>query len=130
MGQKYLIDSNIIIYFMNNELPQSSLPKIRMILKESFVVSTISNVETLGWYNITEQEQTKLAAFLSNATVIYIDKLIEKKAIDIRQNKKMKLGDSIIASTALVNNLTIVTRNESDFYGLGLIIYNPFDTEK
>ena len=38
----------------------------------------------------------------------------------------MKLGDSIIASTALVNNLTIVTRNESDFYGLGLTIYNPF----
>ena len=126
MGQKYLIDSNIIIYFMNNELPQNSLPKIRMILKESFVVSTISNVETLGWYNITEQEQTKLAAFLSNATVIYIDKLIEQQAIDIRQNKKMKLGDSIIASTALVNNLTIVTRNESDFYGLGLTIYNPF----
>ena len=69
MGQKYLIDSNIIIYFMNNELPQNSLPKIRMILKESFVVSTISNVETLGWYNITKQEQDKLAAFLSNATV-------------------------------------------------------------
>lgn len=130
MGQKYLIDSNIIIYFMNNELPQNSLPKIRMILKESFVVSTITNVETLGWYNITENEQAKLAAFLSNATVIYIDKLIEKKAIDIRQGKKMKLGDSIIASTALVNNLTIVTRNESDFYGLGLTIYNPFSTKE
>ena len=129
MGQKYLIDSNIIIYFMNNELPQNSLPKIRMILKESFVVSTISNVETLGWYNITKQEQDKLAAFLSNASVIYIDKLIEQQAINIRQNKKMKLGDSIIAATALVHNLTIVTRNESDFYGLGLIIYNPFETK-
>ena len=129
MGKKYLIDRNIIIYFMNNELPQNSLPKIRMILKESFVVSTITNVETLGWYNITENEQIKLAAFLSNATVIYIDKLIEKKAIDIRQNKKMKLGDSIIASTALVNNLTIVTHNESDFYGLGLTIYNPFSAK-
>lgn len=129
MGQKYLIDSNIIIYFMNNELPQNSLPKIRMILKENFIVSTISNVETLGWYNITEQEQAKLATFLSNATVIYIDKLIEQKAIDIRQHKKMKLGDSIIAATALVNNLTIITRNESDFYGLGLTIYNPFDAK-
>lgn len=129
MGQKYLIDSNNIIYFMNNELPQNSLPKIRMILKENFIVSTISNVETLGWYNITEQEQAKLATFLSNATVIYIDKLIEQKAIDIRQHKKMKLGDSIIAATALVNNLTIITRNESDFYGLGLTIYNPFDAK-
>ena len=64
-----------------------------------------------------------------SAFLIYIDKLIEQKAINIRQHKKMKLGDSIIAATALVNNLTIVTRNESDFYGLGLTIYNPFDTK-
>lgn len=129
MGHKYLIDSNVIIYFVNNELPQKSLPKIKMILRESFIISTISNIETLGWYNISEKEQAKLATFLTNATVIYIDKLIEQKAIEMRQQKKMKLGDSIIAATALVNNLTIVTRNESDFYGLGLIIYNRFDTK-
>ncbi len=129
MGQRYLIDSNIIIYFVNNELPQKSLSKISRVLRESFIVSTISNVETLGWYNITEKDQVKLAAFLSNATVIYIDKLIEQQAIEIRQQKKMKLGDPIIAATALVNNLTIVTRNESDFFGLGLNIYNPFDTK-
>ena len=129
MGQRYLIDSNIIIYFVNNELPPKSLSKIRIILRESFIVSTISNVETLGWYNISENDQTQLKDFLTNAIVIYIDKLIEQKAIEIRQQKKMKLGDSIIAATALVNNLTIVTRNESDFYGLGLIIYNPFDTK-
>jgi predicted nucleic acid-binding protein len=127
MGQKYLIDSNIIIYFVNNELPQKSLSKISMILKESFIVSTISNIETLGWYNISEKDQANLDDFLSNSTVIYIDKLIEYKAIEIRQQKKMKLGDSIIAATALVNDLTIVTRNETDFYGLGLTIYNPFD---
>lgn len=129
MGQRYLIDSNIIIYFVNNELPPKSLSKIRIILKESFIISTISNIETLGWYSIAEVDKVKLDAFLSNATVLYMDKLIEQKAIEIRQQKKMKLGDSIIAATALVNNLTIVTRNESDFYGLGLIIYNPFDTK-
>ena len=39
----------------------------------------------------------------------------------------MKLGDSIIAATALVHNLTVVTRNETDFWGLGLAIYNPFE---
>jgi predicted nucleic acid-binding protein len=126
MGQRYLIDSNIIIYFVNNELPQKSLSKIRLILTESFIVSTISNIETQGWYSIAEKDKVKLDAFLSNATVIYMDKLIEHKAIEIRQQKKMKLGDSVIAATALVNNLTIVTRNETDFYGLGLTIYNPF----
>ena len=126
MGQ-YLIDSNTIIYFVNNVLPQNSVAKIEKILKESFIISTISNIETLGWYNIEEEDKSKLIGFLSNSTVIYIDKRIETKAIDIRQKKKMKLGDSIIAATALIHGLTIVTRNESDFYGLGLTIYNPFE---
>ena len=127
MGQQYLIDSNIIIYFVNNVLPQNSVAKIEKILKENFIISTISNIETLGWYNIEEEDKVKLIDFLSNSTIFYIDKRIEAKAIEIRQKKKMKLGDSIIAATALIHDLTIITRNESDFYGLELTIYNPFD---
>ena len=127
MGQQYLIDSNIIIYFVNNVLPQNSVAKIEKILKENFIISTISNIETLGWYNIEEEDKVKLIDFLSNSTIFYIDKRIEAKAIEIRQKKKMKLGDSIIAATALIHDLTIITRNESDFYGLGLTIYNPFE---
>jgi toxin FitB len=127
MGQRFLVDTNIVIYYMNNEIPQKGLSKVKQILKDSFIVSIISNIETLGWYNIAENEKIKLADFLSYSSVIYIDKRIQEKAIEIRQNKKMKLGDSIIAATALVHNLTIVTRNETDFWGLGLTIYNPFD---
>jgi predicted nucleic acid-binding protein len=127
MGQRFLIDTNIVIYYMNNKIPQKGLSKVKQILKDSFIVSIISNIETLGWYNIAESEKIKLADFLSYSSVIYIDKRIQEKAIEIRQNKKMKLGDSIIAATALVHNLTIVTRNETDFWGLGLTIYNPFE---
>ena len=112
---------------MNNEIPQKGLNKVKQILKDSFIVSIISNIETLGWYNIAGSKKIKLADFLSYSSVIYIDKRIQDKAIEIRQNKKMKLGDSIIAATALVHNLTVVTRNETDFWGLGLTIYNPFE---
>lgn len=34
--------------------------------------------------------------------------------------------DSLIAATALSLNLTLVTRNENDFHGVGLKIVNPF----
>ena len=127
MGQRFLIDTNTIIYYMNNEIPQKELNKVKQILKDSFIVSIISNIETLGWYNIAEDEKVKLTDFLSYSSVIYIDKRIQDKAIEIRQTKKIKLGDSIIAATALIHNLTIVTRNETDFWGLGLKIYNPFE---
>jgi toxin FitB len=36
-------------------------------------------------------------------------------AIALRQQKRMGLGDSIIAATGLVHTLTIATRNIKDF---------------
>jgi predicted nucleic acid-binding protein len=39
----------------------------------------------------------------------------------------MRLADAIIAATALVHNLPLVTRNEDDFKHVpGLRIVNPF----
>ena len=129
MGQRFLIDTNIVIGIMNNDIPQRNTPKLIKIINDEFIISTVIKIETLGYHSITPIEKIKTERFLSNALIIYVNKTIEEKAIEIRQKKKMKLGDSIIAATALVNNLTIVTRNESDFYGLGLIIYNPFETK-
>jgi predicted nucleic acid-binding protein len=126
MGQRYLIDTNVVIAVLKGQIPSQNLPKIIAIMNDSFIISTIINIETLGYHAITLQDKIQTEHLLAQSTVIYIDKLIEQKAIEIRQQKKMKLGDSIIAATALVNNLTIVTRNETDFYGLGLTIYNPF----
>ncbi len=33
----------------------------------------------------------------------------------------------MIAATALVHGLTVVTRNVKDFAGLGVTIFNPWD---
>jgi len=47
-----------------------------------------------------------------------IDEEIVAQAILIRRQKKIKLPDAVIAATSVVNNLTIVSRNEKDFKGL------------
>jgi predicted nucleic acid-binding protein len=39
---------------------------------------------------------------------------------------KMEIEDSLIAATALVHGLTVVTRNESDFEPSGVRIFNPW----
>ncbi len=50
------------------------------------------------------------------------------RAITLRQQRKMGLGDSIIAATALVHGLALVTRNVDDFkHVAGLALINPFD---
>lgn len=38
--------------------------------------------------------------------------------------------DAMIAATAFVHGLTVVTRNEKDFGALGISILNPFKTQR
>ena len=38
----------------------------------------------------------------------------------------LAMGDGLIAATAIVNGMTVVTRNTSDFIGLGVDLINPW----
>ncbi len=106
-----LIDSNIIIYSFNNEY--AYLRKI--ITDESTNISEISRLEILGYHLLKADEEAYFNDIFNFMTIISPSKETFDKAIDIRKLYNMKLGDSIIAATALVNNLTIYTRNTSDF---------------
>jgi toxin FitB len=59
--------------------------------------------------------------------VLAVNENIVEKAISLRQQRKMSLGDAIIAATALEYNATLVTRNSSDFDWINnLMLENPF----
>ena len=50
------------------------------------------------------------------------------KSIELRQIRRMGLADAIIAATALVHAMPLVTRNADDFKAIeGLEVINPFD---
>jgi len=128
MEEKYLIDTNILIYYLDNKIPEKQDERVSLIIEKSFNISTISKIEILGWHKITENVKHKIEKFLSNATIFYIDEIIEKKAIEIKQKHKIETPDGIIGATALVNEMTLITRNEVDFKKIsGLKIYNPFN---
>jgi predicted nucleic acid-binding protein len=60
--------------------------------------------------------------------VLALEEPIIVRAIELRQERKMGLADAIIAATALVHQLPLVTRNVDDFNHIaGLEIINPFD---
>jgi len=62
------------------------------------------------------------------ATILSVSKEVADKAIELRRSKRIKLADAVVASTALVNNLKLVTGNVRDFRGIrDLQIINPFD---
>jgi len=56
--------------------------------------------------------------------------LTEDKSIELKQKHNIETPDSIIGATAILNKLTLVTRNKNDFKNIKEIkIYNPFFTK-
>jgi toxin FitB len=119
-----LIDSNIIIYSSKPEYPNIR----QFIADHASAVSAISYVEVLGYHKLGEQERLLLEAFFATAPLIALSRAVLDQAVRLRQMRKMTLGDALVASTALIHNLTLVTRNTTDFTWIeGLAVLNPFD---
>jgi predicted nucleic acid-binding protein len=58
--------------------------------------------------------------------IIHISQTIIEEAVTLRRQRKMSLGDSIIAATTIVHNLTLITANVKDFQWVQEItIVNP-----
>lgn len=115
MGKEYLIDTNCLIEFIAKSLPESSHIFVENVINESFNISVINRIEILG-HKFANQ---KLNDFLDLATVFPLNELVEKQTIELRKQKKIKLPDAIIASTAIVHNLILITRNTKDFSNIG-----------
>ena len=122
----YLVDTNILIYHINKNIPENSRIKIHQIFIEHFNISVITKMEFLGFKSHTERSYSKSSKFLEHADVIGLDDEIVETVISLKRKRKIKLPDAIIAATAKKNGLILVTRNEKDFKGIGIKIYNPF----
>lgn len=121
-----LVDSNIIIYAA---LPEHGDLR-EFIAEHAPAVSAISYVEVLGYHRLTDGERRFFEQFFSAAAILALSQTVLDRAVRLRQLKKMTLGDSLVAATALVHELTLVTRNEKDFDHIpNLFLLNPFPVE-
>ena len=121
MKNKYLLDTNIVIYFFNKITDDESLVEI---LRSSFNISIITKIEFLSWKKLFNDEELhrKAIEFISNATVYDLDEVVANQTIANRQQHKIKTPDAIIGATAQVHGFEIVTNNVDDFKNLDLKI--------
>jgi predicted nucleic acid-binding protein len=106
-----LLDSNLIIYASR---PQHAALRT-FIAREVPSVSAISKVETLGYPDLTEAEIQFLEAFFEAAEVLPVSQSAITDAIQLRQERRMSLGDALIGGTALSHDLRLATHNTEDF---------------
>ncbi len=128
MGIKYLWDTNTVIYDLQKLFPSNAELFIDNLLKTELpVICSITEIELLCWKNITAKDARVLSDFISDSFLIELEQPIKLKAAEVRKNYKIKLPDAIIAATALVYNLTLLSRNTADFKDINnLRIINPW----
>ncbi len=70
-------------------------------------------------------ERDLLAAFATR--LLPIDPAVARRAASMHVPDPRPERDALIAATALVGNLVVVTRNTTDFRPLGVSVVNPWD---
>lgn len=106
-----LVDSNILIYAL---LPDHQR-LMDWIISNLPSVSIVSKIETLGYHRLTKDHKADLLNLFSCLTTHYPSFQTCEIAIMLRQQRKMSLGDSLIAATAMEYGEVLATHNSSDF---------------
>ena len=101
------------------------------IINQEVNISVISKIEALAFEPQADQQKQYfqlLVDFIGNANVYMLDDFIIGKTIEIRKIFKLKLPDAIIAASAIINNLTLISRNVKDFGKVPkLKVINPYE---
>lgn len=120
---RFLIDTTVLIsHLRGNE-------KATRILKDEVLISFVSVIELIqGTKN--KQGLKKIWQFLSPFEIDWGSAVINKNAVDLVNkyflSNNMRFLDALIASSALVNQLPLVTDNTKHYYFVpGLKVLSP-----
>jgi predicted nucleic acid-binding protein len=111
---QYLIDTNAIIDYLGKNLPADGMIFLNNLVDKVPNISVITKIEVLG-FNAPVEHYQLLINFMNDAKVFDLTNNIVDASIEIRKNNKTKLPDAIIAATAIVYNLVLISHNVSDF---------------
>jgi len=131
MGQQqFLIDSNVVIDYLSGKLPEFGMNFMHGVINDVPKLSVITKIEVLG-FSAPESHYKLLQEFVDVSVIIPVTDEVASRTILIRKAKKIKTPDAIIAATALQFDLTLITRNITDFNAIeGLNVLNPYDESK
>jgi len=121
MNQKYILDSDILIYFLKGE--KDIIEKIISMPKDNLYITIINYTELLyGIYNSNKitQNKEKILPFLDNFKILQFDKnsseiFAKLKAKLKKQGQIIADMDLMIASIAISNKATLFTNNLKHF---------------
>jgi len=106
-GKEILVDTNIILYLLSGS---NTLQEV--LQGKDIYISFITELELVGYKNITTNEQQQISKLLNDCSIISLNNRIKEKYVEIRKSYHLKLADAIIASTALVFDFPLITSDK------------------
>ena len=120
-GTKIVLDTNIILYLLDGN------KELAVILNEMEIfVSIITEIELLGYQEISDLEKSKVKLFLSECQIIPLNVEIKNICVEFKQNHKIKTPDAIVAATPRYLGIPLFTADKgfNKLPNLDAIIYN------
>jgi len=105
-GIKYLADTNCFIYLLDAH------PAILTFAMEGWAYSYITEIELLSKKDITFGEEQLIHAMLATCYKVSHVQEISNLAIQLRRKYNLKLPDALIAASAKVINLPLITADK------------------
>jgi predicted nucleic acid-binding protein len=103
-SNRYLIDTNVIIYSINGKL---ELPEA------SYYMCKVSYDEIFSYKKMSTQEAQSIKVVLDKIEVLDTNNIIEHNSTQIQKKYKLSLSDSIICATAHSYTLTLITNDKA-----------------
>ncbi len=119
----YLLDTNFVINYFKGIFKGEAGKFTDSVINDATHISIITRMELLSWKSLKAKDEEVINEFISDSIVFSLEETIVKKTISLRKVSKIKLPDAIIAATAIVYDLHLITHNLKDFINIpGLIV--------
>jgi predicted nucleic acid-binding protein len=137
----YLLDTNVVSELRRPERADTNVVAwTSTVPAASFFLSVISILEIeLGALQIARRDAAQgavLRAWIDDqilprfdGRILAIDTAVALRCAHLHVPDPRAERDALIAATALVHGLTVVTRNVADFERVGVALLNPWDSQ-
>jgi len=105
-GIKYLADTNCFIHLLNEN------PLFLPFAEDRWAFSYITEIELLSKKDLSQHADEVIRQMLETCFKVNHSQILTDLSISIRKNNKIKLPDAIIAASALLLNLPLITADK------------------
>ena len=106
-GNKLVLDTNIVLYLLAGDKTVAEF-----LQDKQGYVSVITELELIGYPDITTKELQQVRNFLEDCTIVELNEEIKSIYINLRKKYRIKLGDAAAAASAVFLDLPLMSADK------------------